>query len=117
MTATISTVVYQVRRIETAWGHAIEAEVLRGYSVVGQLALRVFDPWDGAIPFADVDGRLVATVTGVGSPDPLYPWRFGIWVEGIALDDQLLTGEGPASWLATRLVVDGVVLGGGSVPA
>lgn len=69
-----------------------------------------------AIPFADVEGRLIATVTGVGSADPLYPWEFGIWVEGIALDHQLLSDEGPHAWLATRLLVDGAAVGGGSVP-
>lgn len=113
----INTVVYEVHRIETAWGHAIEAEVLRGYSVVGQLALRIFDPWDGAIPFAEVEGKLIATVTGVGSPDPAYPWEYGIWVEGIALDHQTLTGPGSEGWLATRLIIDGAAVAGGSVPS
>jgi hypothetical protein len=41
--------------------------------------------------------------------------RFG--VEGIALDEQTLTvDEDSQTWLATRLIVDGAPIGGGSVP-
>jgi hypothetical protein len=115
---TVTTVVYAVRRIvDPAWGPTIEAEVLRGYSVVGQLALRTFDPWDGAIPFAEVDGRLIATVVGVAQSEPTE-WVYGIWVEGIALDEQTIPADvDEQTWLATRLIVDGVPVGGGSVPA
>lgn len=117
MSTTHTTVVYRITRTETAWGHAIEAEVLRGYSVVGQLALRTYAPWDGAVPFAEVDGRLVATVVGIGTPEP-DEWQYGIWVEGISLDEQNLAPDvDEATWLATRLLVDGLAVAGGSVPA
>jgi hypothetical protein len=111
------TVVYEVRRVSTPWGWAIEAEVLRGYAVVASW-LRAFAPWDGAVPFATVNGRLVATVVGVGAPGDLDPWSYGIWLEGIPIDSHDTADDpGPWRWLSTRLDVDGVPTAGGSVPA